>query len=295
MENTNTEIETSTKKMYVIDVTKIEFTKRAGGNVRKDFGDLSELENSILANGILQPITAYRNKEKAGYWFATDGERRLTAAKNLIEQGKSKKITCVVCPIDEKATSDEEILYTMFNKNSGKELNRLETAELVKRLIDKGQKPNDIAKKIGKSLTFIYQMQHISGYDNKLKQMILNKEVSYTTCEEILKSNDGDVKAMEQKVISASKEARAIAEVAAERVRELFSGQVETIDTKEKQPIKVTKKNIDKKNSFKDLKAALKQIDKKSLTVKNKEVYDFAKGIVNNEFDKEYILALIQF
>lgn len=293
--STNEKIETSTKKMYVIDVTKIEFTKRAGGNVRKDFGDLTELENSILANGVLQPITAYRNKEKAGYWFATDGERRLTAAKNLIEQKKSKQITCVVSPIDEKATSDEDILYTMFNKNSGKELTVIENAELVKRLIDKGQTPKAISEKIGKSLQFVYTLQHISGYSKKLKSMIENKEVSYTLCEDLLKQNGGDLEAMEQKIISASKEARAISEVAAERVNELFEGGSESVDTTEAQPIKITKKNVKQKNSFKDLKAALKQIDKKSLTIKNKEVYDFAKGIVNNEFDKEYILALIQF
>lgn len=293
MENTNNKIEQSTKKMYVVDVLKIEFTKRVGGNVRKDFGDLQELEQNILSNGILQPITAYRNKEKAGYWFATDGERRLTAAKNLIEQKKSKQITCVVSPIDEKATSDEDILYTMFNKNSGKELTVIENAELVKRLIDKGQTAKEIADKTGKSLPFVYSMQRVSGYSKKLKSMIENKEVSYSLCEDLLRKLDGDFEAMEQKIISANKEARAISEVAAERVNELFEG--ESVDTTDAQPIKITKKNVEQKNSFKDLKAALRQIDKKSLTIKNKEIYDFAKGIVNNEFDKEYILALIQF
>lgn len=293
-------METSTKKNYMISVTKIEFTKRAGGNVREDFGDLEELKQSILINGIIKPITGYRDKAKAGHWLATDGHRRITAAKQLIAEKKVKDVEVQVMQFDERQKTDSEIIYSMLVSNSGKNLNHVEQAKAVKRLLDFGQTAKEISKTIGKSEQYVYQMQRLSGYSKPLQKMISNKEIAYTTCDKILTENGGDIEAMEQKIFSLQKEAKAITAVATGRVNELF----ETAETQEEpetpvntgvsdQRKKITNKDLQQKNSFKELKSAIRDIEKKKLTIKNKELYETLKGIVNNEYEKAYLIALI--
>ncbi|MCB0831933.1 MAG: ParB/RepB/Spo0J family partition protein [Bacteroidetes bacterium] len=115
---------------------------------RKEFdaGALEDLKNSILTNGIIQPITV--RKTTSGYELIA-GERRFRAAKMA-------KLQTVPAYVREKV-SDEEMLELAIIENVQREkLNPIELAEGYQQLITVCELTQDeVARKIGKDRTTI--------------------------------------------------------------------------------------------------------------------------------------------
>jgi len=127
-------------------------------------GGLDELALSIAAQGVIEPITAF--KAEAGYQIIT-GERRFKAAK----QAGLSEIPCII-----KNLSKNEIIICQIIENLQREnLNPVEEARALKKLKDQGHSQAKIGDMVGKSQPYISQ---------SLKILSLPSDVLETALEE---------------------------------------------------------------------------------------------------------------
>jgi ParB family chromosome partitioning protein len=109
-------------------------------NPRKDLGDLTELAESIKANGILQNLTVVPARSNGGYTVVI-GHRRLAAAKlaGLTE------VPCATTDMDQK-----QQVATMLTENMQRsDLTIWEQAKGIQMLLDFGETVDNISKQTG--------------------------------------------------------------------------------------------------------------------------------------------------
>lgn len=110
-------------------------------NPRKVIGDVSELAESIKANGILQNLTVVSNDDNWDDFTVIIGHRRLAAAK----QAGLTELPCAVVEMSEK-----EQLSTMLTENMQRsDLTVYEEAKGCQLLLDLGDTVAEIAEKTG--------------------------------------------------------------------------------------------------------------------------------------------------
>lgn len=110
-------------------------------NPRKVIGDVSELADSIKANGILQNLTVVPNNDNWDDFTVIIGHRRLAAAK----QAGLTELPCAVVEMSEK-----EQLSTMLTENMQRsDLTVYEEAKGCQLLLDLGDTVAEIAEKTG--------------------------------------------------------------------------------------------------------------------------------------------------
>lgn len=110
-------------------------------NPRKVIGDVSELAESIKANGILQNLTVVPNDDNWDDFTVIIGHRRLAAAK----QAGLTELPCAVVEMTEK-----EQLSTMLTENMQRsDLTVYEEAKGCQLLLDLGDTVAEVAEKTG--------------------------------------------------------------------------------------------------------------------------------------------------
>jgi ParB family chromosome partitioning protein len=138
-------------------------------NPRKDFGDLTELAESIKVNGVLQNLTVVRGyagdpndltvvqlEDGVDLFTAVIGNRRLAAARlaGLTEA------PCVVAEMDEK----EQIATMLLENIQRSDLTPWEQAEGFQLMMDLGETESGIAKKTGFSETTVKRRLSLFKY-----------------------------------------------------------------------------------------------------------------------------------
>ena len=109
-------------------------------NPRKDLGDLTELAESIQAQGILQNLTVVKDVVRKKY-VVVIGNRRMEAAK----LAGLDEVPCVISTMDAK-----EQMATMLSENMNRtDLTVYEQAEGFQMMMDLGFKPKEISEKTG--------------------------------------------------------------------------------------------------------------------------------------------------
>ncbi len=132
-------------------------------NPRKDLGDLTELADSIKANGIFQNLTVVPKDENAGTYTVVIGHRRLVAAK---EAG----IQTVPCLIAWDMSPQEQLQTMLLENMQRSDLTVYEQAQGFQQLLDFGCSIDDIARKSGFSLVTVRRRLEIAKLDkDKLK------------------------------------------------------------------------------------------------------------------------------
>nr|DAV39839.1 MAG TPA: chromosome partitioning protein [Caudoviricetes sp.] len=110
-------------------------------NPRKVIGDVTELAESIKANGILQNLTVVPNNDNWDDFTVIIGHRRLAAAK----QAGLTELPCAIVEMSEK-----EQLSTMLTENMQRsDLTVYEEAKGCQLLLDLGDTVSEIAEKTG--------------------------------------------------------------------------------------------------------------------------------------------------
>lgn len=116
-----------------------------------DERELSELAKSMHKNGLIEPLVV--RPWNGGYELVA-GERRLRAAKML----RWDTIDCIV-----RDMGDRDAYVASFIENFNRsQLNPVETAKAMKRMIDEGMTADEVGEAIGKD----------SGYVNWLLQIL---------------------------------------------------------------------------------------------------------------------------
>lgn len=133
-----------------------------------DEDKLSDLMNSILTHGVMQPVTV--RKAVKGYTLVA-GERRLRA---------SEKAGLTTIPAIITEMSDKEMMELAIIENLQREdLNPLEEAESYKQLMVTAQLTQDeISKRLGKSRSYIANMLRLLNLPAAVKRAIDNQKLS---------------------------------------------------------------------------------------------------------------------
>lgn len=128
-------------------------------NPRKVIGDVSELAESIKANGILQNLTVVPNDDNWDDFTVIIGHRRLAAAK----QAGLTELPCAIVEMTEK-----EQLSTMLTENMQRsDLTVYEEAKGCQLLLDLGDTVAEIAKKTGFSKSKIRRRVKLCELDEE--------------------------------------------------------------------------------------------------------------------------------
>lgn len=136
---------TVTKRCIMIPVDELQ---PHPDNPRKDLGDLTELVDSIKANGIFQNLTVLRNCDpETGKSTVIIGHRRLAAAK----LAGLEKVPCMVVEMDEK----EQISTMLLENMQRSDLTVYEQAQGFQMMLDMGETQDSISEKTGFSKTTV--------------------------------------------------------------------------------------------------------------------------------------------
>lgn len=138
---------------------------------RKEFDEtaLEELKNSIIENGVIQPVTVCREGE--GYQLIS-GERRLRA----VRQAGFKFIPAYVIDAHEDSSKLELALIENIQRE---DLNAIEVALALKSLTTKCSLTQDeIAQKVGKNRSTVSNFLRLLKLPLQIQDSIRNREIS---------------------------------------------------------------------------------------------------------------------
>lgn len=188
---------TKKKDILLIDprILKIE----EGFNTRFDYGDIESLKNSIIENGVLIPLTGYKEDDK---YVIIAGHRRHMAINMAIEEGVDiARVPFISC---RKPTMEDRLFETLLS-NDGKEMTLLELGETYKRLLKYGLTIVEIAKRIGKTYKHVSDMINVASSGKDIKTLVSDGNISATLVAEI-KAKVKDVDKAEEIIKSSSKQ-----------------------------------------------------------------------------------------
>lgn len=148
-------------------------------NVRKEVGDIGELENSIESVGVLEPLIV---REKDGQYHVVVGQRRLAAANSV----GLKEVPTII-----RELTDEEAFIASASENIHREnLNPRELAELYVRAKDIFGNQRAVAEAFDVSVSEVQQRlegARLIGIIDKVKDQHAGVEIprDYTKIDRI--------------------------------------------------------------------------------------------------------------
>lgn len=172
-------------------------------NPRIRYREIEELMNSILENGVKDPLTGYYKGDKV---ILKDGHRRMKAIQMALDKGN--QIARVPVIIVEAPSKEQETLDYILH-NDGDPLNMLEQSEVVKRLMNFGWKPADISRRTGKKPGYIANLIILTKVPMKIYNLIVEDKISAHAVIQIVAALKGDEKAIIEAVEEAIKAAGA--------------------------------------------------------------------------------------
>jgi len=145
--------------------------------------ELEKLTNSIIEQGILQPLLV--RKEKQGGYELIAGERRLRAAK----RASLEHVPAIVRDLTDEQMLEVSIIENVQRSN----LNPLEEAEAYHRLINEFQYTQDmVAKKIGKNRSTIANFLRLRGLPKEVMESLAQEQISMGHARAILGAGNED-------------------------------------------------------------------------------------------------------
>ena len=171
------------KDIYFVDSRMIH--AKENFNIRIDYGDMDSLVESIRANGVQVPMRGYKERGEDSYTII-DGHRRLRACKILEKEGEMIKVPFLI----EKHVTDEQRLFSMLIFNDGKRLNALEESDAIHRLINYGYSEKAICEKLGYSPTHVSNLKLLGNAPAKIKMLISEDVVSVSLALKIMRQTD---------------------------------------------------------------------------------------------------------
>jgi ParB family transcriptional regulator, chromosome partitioning protein len=168
------------KLVPIAQVARNPFQPRTEFNVE----DLVELQESLKASGLLQPITVRRRPGRDGFELIA-GERRLRAATKL----GWKEIPAIIREIDDKTL----LTLALVENLQRTDLNPIEEGEGYHRLLhDFGLTQQQIAETVGKDRTTIANMLRVLQLPESVRKLLQNGKLSMGHAKVLLGLDDSD-------------------------------------------------------------------------------------------------------
>ena len=158
------------KKPQTGQLLPIEFLQRGKYQPRKDMDPdkLRELADSIVAQGIIQPIVVRPLADEKYEIIA--GERRWRAA----QLAQLKEVPVLVRELDDQAV----MAIALIENIQREDLNPLEASEALRRLLDEfGLTHQQVATAIGKSRTTISNLLRLLDLDAEVKNLLAKGQI----------------------------------------------------------------------------------------------------------------------
>lgn len=157
--------------------------------------DLNELQASLAASGLLQPITVRSTPGKKGYQLVA-GERRLRAATAL----GWKEIPANVREVDDRAL----LTLALVENLQRSDLNPIEEAEGYKRLIDEfGLAHPDIAEMVGKDRSTVANLLRLLNLPTLVRNWVRSGELTVGHARALLPLSDStEIQAFAKDVVA---------------------------------------------------------------------------------------------
>lgn len=148
---------------------------------RLEFNDkgLEELANSIKEHGIIQPLVLRRIDDK---YEIIAGERRYKAATIA----GLTTVPAIISNIDDNKSAEVAIVENIQRRD----LTPIEEARSYKKMLDKGYKQSDLAKKMGISQSAIANKLRLLNLDEEVQLALLNNKISERHARSLLVLND---------------------------------------------------------------------------------------------------------
>ena len=169
-------------------------------NPRKDLGDLTELTESIKANGVMQNLTVVPAHQVKAVWdWLTDprndipgyaysyvvliGHRRMAAAK----EAGLKELPCAVI---EASDPKEQISIMLAENMQRSDLTPYEQARSFQMMIDMGGSVEEISKRSGFSVTTVRHRLKMAELDPETLRQVSDRQISMTDFDRLAQIQD---------------------------------------------------------------------------------------------------------
>jgi ParB family chromosome partitioning protein len=139
-------------------------------NIRAEIGDLEETAASIVAHGILQPLTVEPMPGIPGHWRVIAGHRRLAAAK-------AAGLKSVPITVRQPDGSEPEELMLIENCHR-RDLSIIDKAEAMGSLKAKGYSVAKIARSTGFAEGTVYSYLALLDLDDRTRAMVRDGRLS---------------------------------------------------------------------------------------------------------------------
>lgn len=144
--------------------------------------DQLELINSIAEKGVLQPLGVLKLKD--GKYRLIYGERRFKACLEV--QKTQKTFTSVPVQVFEKLTEDEILELQITENLQRKDISPMEEATAFLQLMNtKKYKIEEIAKRVGKSVSFVNSRLRLNDLIEPFKQAVASNRLTLTSAYKI--------------------------------------------------------------------------------------------------------------
>ena len=169
--------------MNNITMIPIRRLKHHPENPRLDLGDLTELAESIRANGVMQNLTVVPDKMDGtidtGRYLVVIGNRRMEAAK----LAGLEELPCVVSDMDHRTQ-----VATMLMENMQRsDLTVYEQAQGFQMMMDLGFTAAEISEKTGFSRTTVDRRLKMAELDKKILQNAVGKQITIDDLDRLAK------------------------------------------------------------------------------------------------------------
>jgi len=149
-----------------------------------DEAELTELEESLKASGLLQPITVRRRPGKDGFELIA-GERRLRAARKL----GWKEIPAIIKEIDDQTL----LTFALVENLQRTDLNPIEEGEGYHQLTNQfGLTQQQIAETVGKDRTTVANMLRLLQLPSVARQLLQDGHLTMGHAKVLLGLEDAD-------------------------------------------------------------------------------------------------------
>lgn len=175
-----------------------------GWNDRTDFSGEEELRDSIISEGVADPLLIRKSKDNT--LELVDGERRLRATLRAIKEGSV--IESVPAIMAKKGVSESDLYFRSLIANTGKPLTPTEQAAGFRRLRNWGVSVVEIAKRAGVSETTVRERLELANVAPVVKVAVGAGVVSIKDARKIAKEADGKIQPQADAIAQKTQEAK---------------------------------------------------------------------------------------
>lgn len=175
--------------LVVLDPRNVEVMK--GRNPRFDYGNITELAESIRNNGMMEPAKV---QEVDGIYQLINGHRRHKACMVLVEEGHVPEFLAMVVPrLDDEVANKRAIAAAMIVANDGKAFLPLEESQKLQEMRTVLEMSNkEIAAAIGRSVSHVSNRLSLLNSDESVKEALTAGELKPQEALAIVHKSNGD-------------------------------------------------------------------------------------------------------